>query len=573
MSLYIKFGQKVAISKLILNNCRHLFKRSISTIGEDDEYTKEPQYPPIVDTSYKARKQRERVKWHEMIKCLNTVEEKLFAINMPRYYGFKSVILSDDRFQYNSLPFFKYCTRTVLVDSGLPQYYDKLNEKVEGLLPHVKSGIEEAVLSEYVANKCKKKFKSKRIAPEQENRSRTSRVVSRINDTLSTTLMADAPHLSEAVEEADTRHEAFWFVGGIDPPERIRKMRENTWQKEYANDPVDRNFQYSGSPLLTLRHELPLESPLQFENFSKDDLKKVPEFTYDPATIGYFYKHRPATTIPGVWPSEQEEFGLVSYHSRDYIPLRNAQYGAEECQEAIHSQAILSSYAWVFGQACYQGFSTYHDPTYPLSTQTIITDGKLWSFYAYQLNTTRLNIDSIEKNQKVNQCWGTKEMKLFEEITEDGKVIGLNDDVIRNMIKFYINEPRKRDIDMKPYLGGDEKKIADMKHQDRRVFMEEHYKNLFSGRPRNKLVPEIYPWEKIYKVDHNTMPMVARRRFFELNVNPFRRTLDDHRPKYVPKDVRPGGKKNRDKYETTYYPCKYEQKHFGYVSTFNRKYL
>lgn len=162
-------------------------------------------------------------------------------------------------------------------------------------------------------------------------------------------------------------------------------------------------------------------------------------------------------------------------------------------------------------------------------------------------------------------------MKLFEEIDDKGKVIGLNDDVLRNLIKFYINEPKERNIVMKPYLGDDEQKVADIEHVDRRVFLEEKYKHLVSGRPRHKLVPEVYHWEKIYKIDHETLPLAPRRRFFELGINPFRRTLDDHRLKYVPKIVRPGGKKNRDKGEKTYYPCKYEQKYHGFVSTFNRK--
>jgi small subunit ribosomal protein S30 len=225
----------------------------------------------------------------------------------------------------------------------------------------------------------------------------------------------------------------------------------------------------------------------------------------------------------------------------------------------------------LLGQASYQGFSTYHDPTYPLSTQTIITDGKVWSFYVYQLNTTQLHIDAIQQNPKVNQCWGTAEMKLFEEIDDKGKLIGFNDDVLRNLIKFYINEPKERNIEMKPYLGLDEQKIADIDDADRRIFLEEKFKHLFSGRPRHKLIPEVYHWEKIYKIDHNTKPLSPKRRFYELGINPFRRTLDDHRLKYVPKIIRPGGKKNRDKYEKTYYPCKYEQKYFGHVSTFNRK--
>lgn len=153
MSLYLKLKPKTQFFKLVLANCRHLVTKPDVAINENDEYTKEPQYPPIVDVGYTATKLRERLEWHEKIKCLKTVEEKLFAINMPRYYGFKSVMLNDQVFRYNSLPFFQYCTRTSISDSGLPEYYNKLNEKVDGLLGHVKSDIEDAILFEYTGYK------------------------------------------------------------------------------------------------------------------------------------------------------------------------------------------------------------------------------------------------------------------------------------------------------------------------------------------------------------------------------------------------------------------------------------
>jgi small subunit ribosomal protein S30 len=69
------------------------------------------------------------------------------------------------------------------------------------------------------------------------------------------------------------------------------------------------------------------------------------------------------------------------------------------------------------------GFSTFNDVTYPLVTQTVITNGKLWSFYVYQLNTTLLHGEHTSTNPRHNLCWGTPELKLFEAI-EDGKVIG-----------------------------------------------------------------------------------------------------------------------------------------------------
>lgn len=64
--------------------------------------------------------------------------------------------------------------------------------------------------------------------------------------------------------------------------------------------------------------------------------------------------------------------------------------------------------------------------TYPLVTQTVITNGKLWSFYVYQLNTTLVHSEHTANNPRRNLCWGTPELKLFEAI-EDGRVIGKHD--------------------------------------------------------------------------------------------------------------------------------------------------
>lgn len=124
-------------------------------------------------------------------------------------------------------------------------------------------------------------------------------MVHQINRTLVNSLTADYPHLLETEADVDPRHEAFWFVGGIELPERIRKMRKHDWNKEARNTPVDRNFQYVGKPLLTLRHEHPLESLMEFDNFSAEDVSKVPEYRMDPNTVGYYTDHKQAVTIPG----------------------------------------------------------------------------------------------------------------------------------------------------------------------------------------------------------------------------------------------------------------------------------
>lgn len=390
----------------------------------------------------------------------------------------------------------------------------------------------------------------------ERSRAHSSRIVAQINRTITNALVADVPHLGDTEADIDPRHEAFWFVGGISPPAVTRKMRSGSlWQKDIADEPVNRQFQYRGRPLLTLRHAQPLRPVQENAAFAADDVQQVPRFKYDPRTVGYAHEYRHGTTVPGFWPGAQHEFGTLAYLSRSHLAARNPAYGAADDQSALHAQAILASFGWLLGQACYQGFSIFTDPTYALTTQTVITDGQHWSFYAYQLNTTQTHQDAIETNPRVNQCWGTDEMRLYDRVEADGTLVGWNDDVLRTLVQFYLNEPAKRAQPMRPFLGADEQRAAQIVDVKRREFIESRYKHLVSDRPRHRLVPEIYQWEKIYKIDNKTLPLVAKRRFFELGENPFQRRLDDHTPVYVPKAVRPGGPKSKvDRWEPTFYP-------------------
>ena len=103
---------------------------------------------------------------------------------------------------------------------------------------------------------------------------------------------------------------------------------------------------------------------------------------------------------------------ILSNYTIDFI-------GCLWLQKYVHKVSELCLFFSLFSA----GFSTFNDMTYPLVTQTVITNGKLWSFYVYQLNTSLLHAEHTSNNPRHNLCWGTPELKLFEAI-EDGKVIG-----------------------------------------------------------------------------------------------------------------------------------------------------
>lgn len=166
-------------------------------------------------------------------------------------------------------------------------------------------------------------------------------------------LLKKFPHLIETEIDYDPRVEAFWVVGGIESPQSVlRFKRKIEWHKPYAEDPIDRYFQYVGEPCLQLRHELPLREVIPYHESENADYT-VPDIRYDPHVFGYHQKLRHGTNIPGFWPGDKREFGLLSYHHCGYMTRRRREYDDEEI--ALNTQAIKASFAWLHAQACYQG--------------------------------------------------------------------------------------------------------------------------------------------------------------------------------------------------------------------------
>lgn len=125
---------------------------AVSEVKSEAKDVVEPIYLPIEDLSSKSKWKKRKQAWHDEIKSLETVEEKLFKINIPRYYGWKSVILNEHVVPYNSLSYAQYITRTHIVkDSGLPAYYNNVisTEQLDTMVQAIKSDIEDNIIFEY----------------------------------------------------------------------------------------------------------------------------------------------------------------------------------------------------------------------------------------------------------------------------------------------------------------------------------------------------------------------------------------------------------------------------------------
>lgn len=106
---------------------------------EKEEYTKEPQYPPIFDTSTEGIKKQIRLDWYKAIRNLPSAQEKIYEIT--KHYSHLSYLLEPTMKTYNALPIQKYITRTELLDQ-LPDNYLEKNNIDESLKKQIISMIE-----------------------------------------------------------------------------------------------------------------------------------------------------------------------------------------------------------------------------------------------------------------------------------------------------------------------------------------------------------------------------------------------------------------------------------------------
>lgn len=223
--------------------------RYLSTQTAAAEYTDQAQYPQIKDLSFEARRYEKKEVISKRIQALPTVEEKIMALNMKKYFGYKCIMLNDQTLHYNTLPFIQFCTRTKFNETGedLPEYYGKFSGEAVEVLPTIKDKVEDAIFFELECYKQDHDLKSEDITPKQQVDILTSAIVSQVHRVLIDSLVDRVHHLSETEIDLDPVHEAFWMVGNIEPLTIVQKIREGVdWQKKHKMDPVDRPFQYIG---------------------------------------------------------------------------------------------------------------------------------------------------------------------------------------------------------------------------------------------------------------------------------------------------------------------------------------
>lgn len=395
------------------------------------------QYPPIKPRwppgSWGSMTEKQAWQWWERKVELETqslsVQERLEIVSAKRQRCWKFPVIQH---YPKALRYQQDVTKTGLL-SGMPDYYETLEEEATICLPTVRTKVEEALLLEndfLNRSNIQFKFPSTRTLKNQY-------IQFQLIDCLFRSLAADYPHLQTCQFGENVKVKAFWDRHGFPVTATSFKYDADQDLQLSHKTRMDSCFHTEFS-CTQLRSELPLKpfvdhyDPLCTET-------PYPHFKYWPKDLVQYREKVQATCLPGYFHGDPCEFGLIAFDCPNKLHRCATKYGKEVAAEMQTGMGLITLFAWTVAQAYYLGFNTYTGLTYPLSGQMIITDGQFYSFFAYQLNTLELWKDD-DANPLKNLCWHQENMKLFEDI-QDGQLVDFNENVLKQVIKFFINQP------------------------------------------------------------------------------------------------------------------------------------
>lgn len=222
---------------------------------ENEEYSKEPEYPEIYDRSSEGVKLKVRKEWYAAIRRLPTAQQKIFEIT--KHYAHLTYLMEPVQKQYNQLPLQQYITRTHLI-KGLPDQFNSNGTVDENL----KSLVLKSVENRLFQTKSKKpsfEFKRSEVPlmgmPDGENFAQTSKEEDILVDIIQL-IRGSLTQTSDVQIDYNPYVASSWWVNDYTIPFKKKK-----W---FKNDTIEQLFTYRSTHALHLRAKHPLP---QVRNF------------------------------------------------------------------------------------------------------------------------------------------------------------------------------------------------------------------------------------------------------------------------------------------------------------------
>lgn len=460
---------RCAAKKQIARFCFNT-KKSFATQTSLEETETDAVYPPVKpkwppgdwgdlsrETAWKRYKEKEN------LLAIPTVQDRLDYFKNKGEYGRKvwqfnpGTNLVPRTFEYQQDK-----TKSLLIESSLPHIYDEIN--VDDEISLLKPVIIDTLLleNEFISRE--------KVDP----REKAKYVLRNMLLNFTTLLSYKFEHLSTGCLTEDVLIKAFWdrYQTPRPRPKKIKELREyapdtipllrikiQPYSKQIKNSryrisgfpesaefigEITADFQYRSEKMLP--EFVPYTDPLCTEEYNT----KSPQCY--PSILGQSFDWKKLETKVGYNLGDPWEYGTFtiinpySFNSLKYEENTGEKYG----QMYRKGYGLGASFLYTVAQAYSQGFNSYIDVTYPFTTQTILTDGRTFSFHAYQLNTLEL-WKCNKTNPLQNICWQIPEKNLYD-VIENGEVKGFNDEVFKTLLKFIVLEPVDRGYNLKPTI-------------------------------------------------------------------------------------------------------------------------
>lgn len=425
-----------------------------------DQYTDEPQYPPLNDGSRWGLKRQIRLDWYEKLKSLPTAEMKMYEItkHCEHYIAHFNNWLPN----YNSLPMIKYMTRTHLIDS-LPLAYqepkpngdkqDDIESSVEKIL------LNQIALDLYESCKTKPHYVSKTIRGDNDrNQFISIRNIQNMITGIKSVIATDKnDQILDYQYDYSPAIRSWWYHSGFQPPNKKPFYKSRTDDDGNINQMI----QMDGAAALNIRSDNLIEPILPFDSDIINDENLVDKFNYSLAYYGAKYKFKRPVALPGFWFEEKPKYDCphTTFLTTDCLTTRslhikNCIRPIDDQENCLNGQAIMTAFGWLNSLSCYHGFTPFHELSYPFTCQVVTTNGQEWLFHVYQLNSHAFHRD-LEIPVRNNICWSSGVMKLYGSY-EDGQFNDVNKDVIKLLVKFMSQQTSPaytQQLNLRPYLS------------------------------------------------------------------------------------------------------------------------
>jgi len=296
---------------------------------KEDEYVKEAQYPEI--PKYRDENEKEYDSLKEVIKNLQTVEEKQIYLNKPKYYGWYSCVMNPEAVKPATLNFMQYVTNTTIVEDALPERFSEYDEvakrEAETLEPIVKRHL---VLQSLTESGLQVKNDQAKFSQAHGNFQETHNYHSAMIQTNLTSLhrllhvhLAQRyPHLTSPKTSTATlpRVDAFWMRSGMQPDMKmVKKRKAKNKYKEKRNYPeedikeddvwkeYDNCFQIKGNHAIHMRSDTMFDSFIDVDDDTCQS-GSVPPWNYASKTSSYPHYCQHGTNVPGTWTGASQPF-------------------------------------------------------------------------------------------------------------------------------------------------------------------------------------------------------------------------------------------------------------------------